>query len=656
MATVSGELFFSLIGSVLLLVAGGMDERNMDVSRINYGVRFNYLRTVRVVNGVYRHSFNFEIPTEPFHGRHHAVTHGFEANIGWLTNCFHYWDLVAHPGHGQEKGRPHQQTNGSSLCVKHSAEIVQLLKVAKEDHDQLDGIVAEINSLLPLPVFGRAKSKRSLIPLIGRVASSLFGMATDAHLSQLSEHLRSAMTLMKGQSKNFTYLSGNLASYSKKTDTRMQDLTNQMKLEALHNIQNFAEMYQGERSVEFQLALERKARQLKHVMDKAKFTLKSFYESMQQLTAGRLPSQLLTKEMLEETLQKISENKSFHLVMTNAIDYYKQGHFVYTQTNGHLVITLEFPWSYYPLGFNTYQIKLIDMLVPNLAGAAMRLTTSKRAIAIQTDKTLFYFPTDMDILEVNGLGQYRSFKRSLQKVSSNECLIAIYLNSGIAVKENCDYQIILNGLKPSVHWIEGDQFLLTKIATMNIRCRGLGGGSLNGCDQCVVVIPPNCWMETRNTITMMNAGGIAPYGNNTRTRALDVFYTVNRPILTNFFSENELNSLQGENLLEEKPNIALPAFQIYEPHTLNDTIKEGARIISLQKMIIQLKKEKMLIYDAAEISIKDRDISESKDWSKYHEWLTIALAIVNILLIIQVSYLTGKGCLSSNRTVINEIQ
>ena len=455
-----------------------------DVLRVNYGVNFRYLKRLYPVTGVWQHSYAFEIPSKMFDGKHYHLTHSNQSMNGWLPNCIHYLDTVIHPEIDMGKPVPSPPTDSRSLCLKSMPAIKRQISMIKQNHDDLDALVESIYELLPPAIEDRPSRKRSLIPIIGEVASSLFGFATERQVVTISQHLSAVMAVSKGQSKLFTKLTSDLASFSKVASERIDGLAKELRSEALYNAATMEAMALQDKTLSFEIEIERRGVFMNHAMRRARGHLLAFANAIQQLTIGKLPHFLITRQMLNDTIHEIQQGlkgHQFKLIHRTPFEYFKDARFVYVHSGHHLLITVDFPLTVFETGFQAYTVQKLPMIVNDQDNAKMELKTEIKGIALLDNKEFFYYLDEWDIFEIRGLNLHRTDCRVVQRATADHCLVALLEDDASAIKRNCQYQILLNSLFPSIHWLTNNQYLDHKGCSLyapmsgrsKLRCSGL---------------------------------------------------------------------------------------------------------------------------------------------------------------------------------------
>src|SRR6476469_37410 len=126
--------------------------------------------------------------------------------------------------------------------------------------------------------------------------------------------------------------------------------------------------------------------------------------------------------------------------------YYKFGTFVFARVKNFLTISLNFPLTSTADQFHLYEIDYLAQPVLSQPRATMILRDRYPGIAICKQCNLFYFLSERDIAELRIMPNQAMHRRVFEKLSMRVYLLAIYYDRVEHIKQNCNYEIILNSM------------------------------------------------------------------------------------------------------------------------------------------------------------------------------------------------------------------
>ena len=416
-----------------------VQANSLHVSRINQGLYFQHVGASYFTNDQWHHSFAFDIPermTTTHITKHPDIiqptqrgntTHN---HIVGMEQCILHYDQVLQPP--RQGGNRTFERN--PLCVKYGPLITRLIQMVKQDHEANDAIIQAIEDLLP-PKVGSRSPKRAIFSMIGKLSNSLFGTATEEQIQAVDQHVQQLANIAKGQGLAIQKSLADLSSVSKTMTDRLDNamkIVRQNSLMAFDNFQHIVEESQDH--LLFQMDIIRRGTELNHAMLGIRTYYQNFYDSMIQLTNGRLPSFLVTCEMIQWVFREIDRSLSghpsgFQLRIRNCLKFVKETTFVYANVGHHLVITVAFPLTNKGL-FDIYRLQSIDLPVPQQPNATMRLKTKEVGMAIERTARRFHFFIPAHEMALFAFkGHYDVEKQAMHKSKANICETAIFMDN-----------------------------------------------------------------------------------------------------------------------------------------------------------------------------------------------------------------------------------
>lgn len=646
------------------LITGGIvaPKYGENIPRINYGVNFRFIDHRLPISKIWFHSFLFDIPKLPLNVSNMLVRSD-ESTRTWFGECLHYWDNRLYPEEKKANQRRDSQYNwldATKSCHIHREEIITIINNTRKNQRELGKLVEHITDLLPKPITEMKRITRGILNFIGEAEKWLFGTATDGDVKKLSEHVQRIIALTKTETEHIGVLAEHMTSYTVEANKRMNNLADDLKKEALYTSESIKDIATRERSAEFSTQLNLKVTQTNAAMDRTRAHLNSFLTALQLMAGGSLPSTLVSAAMITKAMEEIKQATEYEYVLKTPLEYYKYGKFTYVRFGDKLILNLELPMvmKQHRLGFTAFEIVIIDLIVPNQPTAVTRLKTDVKALAISYDGKWYMELDNFDFLQLKIPGGQLNYDRVYRRTTPEVCLLAIMDNDAVAIKKTCKYQIILDILKPSIQWLRESEYLLTRMERgYAIHCEensGLSGGNRNGCEQCIIKVPPQCGIKGQDYNTPYE-GGIhkeqAEEGiiltNSNYTRVHDpnkggAGHIVNKALVSHFFSEEELALITGDSIFQKIPDIIIPKIMIHKPN-LSVAQDDDIRL-NLERSVMAIKADREIIHSTADMILKNQENrpETTQDWGDWMGWLVIGLSILSALMLAQLIYCTIK--------------
>lgn len=637
----------------ILNICLGYCQETVDINRINHGVMFKFIRADYMINRAWSHTFVFDIPSEILGNRHHDLL-GNSTNSSshsLYVDCIHNVDKAINAPFINPEDRRGTSFAGENdtlgLCVHLKEELEQVVKQVREKHEQLSELTGSLEALLPGDVprswatgAGSTRATRSLIPLVGRAVSGLFGLATESQLEIVANHADEVLKMARDQNKVFGKLTGDLTSFSKTVAKRIDGLVAAVQANTLSTHKIYT-TYQGRlRVTETAIALFEKRDLLLWEMSKAEKHVEQFKNGLQLLNMGYLPGDMITPAMLADAILNIRtelRREQDRLTSTDPRWYYKRASFVHARVGNQLTIMVEFPLTRYRDKFRTYELVLVDMIIPKNHDAIMRLKTDVKGLSIGGDKRYqghFVELTERDIIDIRANSVKRKHERLIKWEWQRSCLIAILRDDMKRINHLCQYNIIPGTRKPSVVWLEKSDFLLTGVDHYTLEVSSKNETTIkHGCEQCVITLPDRSTMEVNGIIAL------ADFRFNTSLG--DKRFTVNRPLASKFFSETELRMINGDTLLQLPPTFVLPKMNFKNPNGTDWIAEDRTLQLEMTKVIDSVKSDREVIHTLAHQVYSDIKL-DSGDLISWRDWILIGVGGALLLMFIQIIYVMIK--------------
>jgi len=557
----------------------------------------------------------------------------------WLHNCLlqHNFDL-----HSQGPKVLHPETSPQTYCIKFADYIKNLIQTVKRNHDLISEYSELINHLLPPDIEPHLTSKRrGILDFGGSLLSGLFGVATKADLEKLAGQLQAIGVALRKGGDTHKQSMDSMASFSKIINTRMATLVDTVKQTALNTAETFNSFAEDMFSeLGFMVQMQKKLVAHETSVKAVLTHLQLFYNAMTQLTTGTLPNFLVTPQMLQASINDItslanSYDPPLRLINKKPLQYYRRCVYTYAVINQHLVISLAFQMTHFDPSFDVYKIFYYPLVVPGQPNSTMQLKFQESGVAFQRNFEHFFFLTSDELLELKVTNTLDRLFRTVKLMTNNTCIVSLFHNNKMAIKEHCQYTITVNTVQPSFLWLNLNHFLLTGAYEYQLRCATGMKQTHPGCKtQCILTPASECQILTATAISV-------PLISNASALPVMHQYVVNYPYLLHFFQQEEIQALEGGDFLEAPPTFHLPPLKLFVNPIQSLVAEEIKSQLEMTNVVESIKSESLLI-NSLEDGILFTTQASSKIFGDSLEYITLFMLILLCLITLQLTYCTIK--------------
>ena len=236
------------------------------------------------------------------------------------------------------------------------------MAIRTETAFHINNTVNIIRKLVPEINVQKSRSTRSLLPFIGQLSKSMFGLATEVGIYILAKYINALTRRTEDLSEILSQHGTHFSSYIKATNKRMDNLMagihqNEM---AINYIQSQVESVASNLHEIFIRMNTRLITHLEHA-NRSNHEIEEMKSGLLDLVKGKLSSLLIQPEMIATTLhdiQKLLNQKYpvFHMIYKTVQDVCLSENFLYTRNNSNVYITVKFPLFYQQHPLTIYQI------------------------------------------------------------------------------------------------------------------------------------------------------------------------------------------------------------------------------------------------------------------------------------------------------------
>ena len=520
----------------------------------------------------------------------------------------------------------------TSACehLDRSVEHVNFLR--QQGEQVINATITDIHSLLPETTHTKpTRTRRSLIPFLGKIGHSLFGLATDDDIKAVKMHISQ---LQKHQDELFAELvQQNFSSYMKITDRRISNVMTaaQFNFHALTSLRQtwtsqMDDMYGAMSSIITFLA------DSVRIVTELETRLEKFHHGLILLKQGTLSEYIIPTKEINQVIQTImtklvQKHKHLALVNKDPTSYYNSNSFILTRYKHSIYVTIKFPLSTYKSPFILYRIRTLPVPLNDSTTHASKVSHLSEYFALSSELHLTLSKQDMS--ECYG----KSYKTCHSLLPTNTfshqtCEFALFQDLTSTVHTLCDFNFIPNGLKPQVMQISTHQFLVSNVSKMSVQCND-HSYDIDGCQYCQINIPCHCSLSAHTyKLALTSSTCSSQQGNAT------ILYPFNLALLQHFFHETVFANLSGDTLYSKSPKANIPNIVLYKHKMSNIIASDHQDHLSLAKMAQAAKTKQVVFQSLAHSLLYDQEND--------HPW---SMSLVFSLVSLIVSLMTFIGAI-----------
>jgi len=533
---------------------------NVDISRINYGAYFQYKATIRPTVSIWRHTISFKMPDYHFSTEPLITTQKVRDN----SHIVNFTSTTC-------KGEFPKTT----LCQKYQHHILIINDITRQGYETLHSLGVAINDILAHTEIPKEtkNSKRSLLPFVGQLMSSVFGTVSEKDFEVITNQIKGLAKSQNSQLGVFKKQSADFTSFMQVSNERLDTLAERVHDNALSSIAMIQKATARlEEAADYSNQLYFLALNLHQSFVRIESEYRDLYYALQTLVSGYLPASILTRDILQEALMTVQttlnyQQHRYSLIHTDPSFYYHKGTFTFMEHHDVLYITLQIPLTSFDSDFLVYEIQSFPLLLPQKQNHIMKLMELPAGIAIDT-RGEFCYPLSTSQLQGIGSHHNAQIQRIFTYAKHPSCVLGIFYDRPQGVDKNCKLKIFTNSLESQIFHLSDSQFLLQNVQDYVLNCPA-NSSKIPACDNCIITVPQNC---TINVLKYF----IAPnFGQNENDTELKTGHSLNLPIMLKFFDEENLRMIKGDSQFPIPPNISLPDFQFYEHETEKDFLSQS---------------------------------------------------------------------------------
>ena len=528
---------------------------------------------------------------------------------------------------------PEEDLTKETILNKALSRIVMLRNHAIRE---MNDVTNQIRQMIPETPIPDARDRRSLLPFVGDLSSTLFGTATNKQVKVIARHMK-VLKEQTGMLKHvFQEQSENFISHMHTEDRRM---TNAIKaIQSNHEIiDKFTITVQakfGHLVVAVGLIVEHLTEQVE-LSAELERRVENLNIGVKDLIHGRLTPLLIPPSIMRDTVSNISQalntrHPMFQLLKTNLKQIYRSTKRILSRHRNGLYVTLQFPLIAITASpFTVYKVTSIPVPINSSSNHATQLLDLHPYFAISRDRNHFLELSEVQISQCKGYGQKHCPSLFAQRdTSENSCILAIFLQNSQDIKQLCNFRTIQNAIKPSMEPLDAERILMTKISSLDVHCQTYQK-TIRGCTQCIMHVPCQCSLVKSSFFIPPRLTGCS------NTNSFKKIYAVNLALMQEFFSQRSLANITGETDFNSQIAIKIPSFELYQ-HRFQELIAaDTEQHLNLRKVAEATKKNNKVFQTLAEPFLDEgMEVSGlfSMSWTNIIIYITLGLVVVSLAL------------------------
>lgn len=460
------------MGLILVIFLISLSCAYETIVRKEYGVLFTPLGQLNTATSSWHHTFAYDVNSRDVPVFHLEHCHNDELRNN-VSDTYSFFHVVCETYH--------QYASKAQLLIS-----------------QINDGQRSLDTLLPTVT---TRAKRGVIDAVGHASKWLFGISTEEDTRKLQRQIDCLRyRIDRGQSE-FTASLAETRSNMKQLSKR-QDLTNN----ALRLLENELELRMEDVWEHFRIF-----RNHQHALWQGNLYLDMLHDlryeisnevfGIQTLLDGYLPVNIIPPSIMEEVLTNLSRvlmGHDFRLAVTDVAAYYKTRDVVYERHSDYLFITIKIPLESIR---TSYQLFRVDT-VPLLSGEVQtQIKFSEPYLAVSEGNFFYFQMSEADYSSCTGVTFQKCHRGFAIKEHSNpSCIMSLFENDHVKIKELCDFQFLLNSDQITTQILPVDEhsYLISTTDTAWIQtCPRSTPMHVPSCKLCVIQLPCLCSLKGR---------------------------------------------------------------------------------------------------------------------------------------------------------------
>ena len=502
----------------------------------------------------------------------------------------------------------------NDTCFLINQALLQIMVIRTETALRINNTVNTIRKLVPETKVDKSRSARSLLPFIGHLSKSLFGLATEKDIDTLAKHINALTRRTEGLSEVLSQHGTHFSSYIKASNKRMDNL--------------MAGIHQNEMAIDYiqtkvdsvasnlrDLFLRMNTRLITHLEHSNRLNneIEEMKLGLLDLVKGKLSPLLIQPEVIASTLhgiQRLLNQKypGFHLACKTVQEIYQSGKFLYTRNNSNIYVTIKFPLTYQQHPLTVYRIISVPVPINETSEHATHLLNLPKFLVISHDSEYYATLSQEDLSScTGGSSTYCTLNQALTPATTPSCEYGLFANNKVTVNSHCDFRFVHNQISQKVIELNPNTILLYRTPVLSLEC-GSGQKMVSGCDFCIMKFPCMCSVTTTQFYLQPRLTGCQ-----NETRNITKLHPLNLALLQQFFDPAVIKHIYADTAFLRPVNISTPAFKIYKHKMSNILADDMKGHLSLKRMADKAKNDETIFKTLSE-PLLEGELSLNTSW------------------------------------------
>lgn len=560
-------------------------DSDKSVNRMNYGVQFKYHSNTIPITGIWYHTYRIELPGEKAQDLIRIFGDEHMANAT-RHKCVDQKDQIIR-----------------TFCVQYNPHLKYIQVIAKKGRRYIEMLSEKIHSIIPTFHYNPyEQTKRALLPFVGGILSSLFGVSSEKDVDVLRNHLREIALSTNHELQVLKKSSSDLSSFAVKTKGVIEVLTETVRETARNNVELIQKVATTMTShISYQESITIYTLQLYDAIQELSLHYSNYLASLESLTAGFLPVYLLDQYTISNALLDLeiilkADGTPYHIIHKEPGWYYKFANFVYLQHQNFLYITMKIPLTTFQYDFTNYVINTYPLLMHDDSDHVTVIRDVPAGISIDKSHTYMYTLTDSEMRDL-GKQDHGVTRKVFRLNPKNSCIISIFLDRASDIHKLCRYTILMDTLQQHIQHLYDTTYLMVNVTEYTVDCLGKPVHR-TGCKLCLATIPVNC--SVYNDKYYLPPTFTTLISDN---KSIEHGHISNLPLLLNFFSSDALSMLRGDTFLPDEPIVSIPSFEFYTSNLTKRLAEDKDMAVDLRKAAENLVTDGIIINHLSEAVI-----------------------------------------------------
>jgi hypothetical protein len=444
---------------IFLIFASIIPYSFQDQQRLNYGVIFQKQTDVDFASDVWIHTF--EIPLY------------LNMDIGDISVC--------------------SQSNQKFCLITHQLSInINVIGRRLRAHvTDTRNLVYDLIPQTRLPINSRAK--RALLPFVGELSKSIFGIATSNDVNILAQHINRITQKENRIAKALQRYGGDFSSFITHEDKRITNAVNGIKQNGIA-INNLITKINIVDSQIPSLMSAFTSYLIKHLNNafRVETFLTNLRASLSDLAEGKLSPWILSPKILTKTIADIqqildTDNMGYKIIIKDPSYYYKFAKFTILRNNSVLYLSVQFPLATYASSFTTYKVMSFPVPINHSLNHASQLLNLPDYLLISKDKEFYTTLSDKTMAQCQFTNPVHCFQKPnlLSTTNNTDCLFTLFQGQSDLIKTACDFRFLTDLLKPHMIQISDTELLVYQTNNITMQCNN-SLIFMEGCGFCII--------------------------------------------------------------------------------------------------------------------------------------------------------------------------